>query len=50
MCCGTGLNFPLLQAAVGPAGRIIGVDLTDAMLDGARRRVERNGWKRGPST
>ena len=44
MCCGTGLNFPLLQAAVGPAGRIIGVDLTDAMLDGARRRVERNGW------
>jgi len=45
MCCGTGLNFSLLQAAVGPGGRIIGVDLTDAMLEKARRRVERTGWK-----
>ena len=23
--CGTGLNFPLLQEAIGPAGKIIGV-------------------------
>lgn len=45
MCCGTGLNFPLLQAAVGPQGHILGVDLTDAMLDEARRRVERNRWR-----
>jgi ubiquinone/menaquinone biosynthesis C-methylase UbiE len=30
--CGTGLNFSLLQGQVGPRGRIIGVDLTDAML------------------
>jgi demethylmenaquinone methyltransferase/2-methoxy-6-polyprenyl-1,4-benzoquinol methylase len=44
MCCGTGLNFSLLQAAVGSEGRIVGVDLTDAMLDEARRRVDRNGW------
>lgn len=42
--CGTGLNFPLLQDAVGPAGRIVGVDLTEAMLEQARRRVERHGW------
>lgn len=42
--CGTGANFPLLQEAVGPDGRIIGVDLTDPMLEGARQRVERNGW------
>jgi demethylmenaquinone methyltransferase/2-methoxy-6-polyprenyl-1,4-benzoquinol methylase len=34
--CGTGLNFALLQEAVGPEGKIIGVDLTDAMLDQAR--------------
>jgi ubiquinone/menaquinone biosynthesis C-methylase UbiE len=45
MCCGTGLNFSLLQAAVGPEGRIIGVDLTDAMLDEAQSRLERNGWR-----
>lgn len=44
MGCGTGLNFPRLRAAVGPAGRIIGVDLTDAMLARARRRIEREGW------
>ncbi len=43
--CGTGLNFPWLQEAVGPQGRIIGVDLTDAMLEQARRRVAKEGWK-----
>ena len=43
--CGTGLNFPWLQEAVGPQGCIIGVDLTDAMLDQARRRVAEAGWK-----
>jgi demethylmenaquinone methyltransferase/2-methoxy-6-polyprenyl-1,4-benzoquinol methylase len=43
--CGTGLNFSLLQRAVGPCGTIIGVDLTDGMLDQARRRVEREGWR-----
>jgi ubiquinone/menaquinone biosynthesis C-methylase UbiE len=42
--CGTGLNFSLLEKAVGPTGKIIGVDLTDAMLDQARQRVIDNGW------
>jgi ubiquinone/menaquinone biosynthesis C-methylase UbiE len=43
--CGTGLNFSWLQEAVGPQGRIIGVDLTDAMLEQARLRVARENWK-----
>jgi ubiquinone/menaquinone biosynthesis C-methylase UbiE len=43
--CGTGLNFALLLEAIGPEGRIIGVDLTDAMLDQARQRVAEHGWK-----
>ena len=43
--CGTGLNFSLLQEKVGPDGRIIGVDLTEKMLDRARKKVERRGWK-----
>src|ERR1700722_7920869 len=44
MACGTGLNFPLLERAVGPGGRIIGIDLTDAMLACAQNRIETNGW------
>jgi ubiquinone/menaquinone biosynthesis C-methylase UbiE len=44
MACGTGLNFSLIQQAIGPGGRIIGVDLTDAMLAVAQQRMENNGW------
>jgi ubiquinone/menaquinone biosynthesis C-methylase UbiE len=45
IACGTGLNFPLLQEAIGPGGRIVGVDLTDAMLARAQDRIEANGWR-----
>jgi ubiquinone/menaquinone biosynthesis C-methylase UbiE len=44
LACGTGLNFPLLQQAVGPEGRIIGVDLTDAMLARAQDRIKASDW------
>jgi len=44
IACGTGLNFPLLQDAIGPEGRILGVDLTDAMLARAADRIAANGW------
>ena len=44
IACGTGLNFPLIEEAIGPAGQIVGVDLTDAMLAQAQTRIERNGW------
>lgn len=43
--CGTGVNFPLLEERIGPQGRIIGVDLTPAMLAGARKRVDAAGWR-----
>lgn len=42
--CGTGLNFAYAQQEIGPQGKIIGVDLTDAMLDVARDRVTRERW------
>jgi ubiquinone/menaquinone biosynthesis C-methylase UbiE len=45
IACGTGLNFPLIQQEIGPEGRIIGVDLTDAMLAQAQHRIESNGWR-----
>jgi ubiquinone/menaquinone biosynthesis C-methylase UbiE len=42
--CGTGLSFSLLRAQVGPSGRVIGVDLTDAMLEQAQARIAAHGW------
>jgi demethylmenaquinone methyltransferase/2-methoxy-6-polyprenyl-1,4-benzoquinol methylase len=44
VACGTGLNFPLIEQVIGPEGRIVGVDLTDAMLAQAQHRIETNGW------
>ncbi len=44
IACGTGLNFPLIEEAIGPGGRIVGVDLTDAMLARAQERIDTNGW------
>jgi ubiquinone/menaquinone biosynthesis C-methylase UbiE len=44
IACGTGLNFDLIEEAIGPGGRLIGVDLTDAMLARAQDRIETNGW------
>ncbi|HWB71376.1 MAG TPA: methyltransferase domain-containing protein [Egibacteraceae bacterium] len=42
--CGTGLSFPLIRERVGSEGRIIGIDLSAAMLAQARARAERHGW------
>ncbi len=42
--CGTGLSFPLLQAAVGPQGRLVGVDVSPDMLRRARNGISREGW------
>ncbi len=44
IACGTGLNFPLIEQEIGPEGRIVGVDLTDAMLVQAQHRIESGGW------
>ncbi len=43
--CGTGLNFPLIMERIGHEGKLIGVDLTQGMLDLAQSRVNRFGWK-----
>ncbi len=43
--CGTGLNFPLIHEAIGPAGRIVGVDASAHMLAQARAKAERRGWR-----
>lgn len=45
LCCGTGANLRFLHDVVGPGGRIVGVDLTGAMLERARRRAEKHGLR-----
>ncbi|HEX2105298.1 MAG TPA: methyltransferase domain-containing protein [Solirubrobacteraceae bacterium] len=38
--CGTGRNLPALSRAVGPRGRVIGIELCPAMAQRARERAE----------
>ena len=45
LACGTGANLPLLVRAVGPTGRVVGVDLSPGMLEKARQRAEAHGWR-----
>jgi ubiquinone/menaquinone biosynthesis C-methylase UbiE len=45
VACGTGVNFAAIQRAVGPGGRLIGVDLSPEMLGVAHARVETAGWR-----
>ena len=45
LACGTGLNFPHLRELVGVQGQVVGVDLTPAMLDIARKMIDAKGWK-----
>ncbi len=42
--CGSGLNFELILAQIGPRGTLIGVDLSAEMLRGAQRKVDDHGW------
>lgn len=44
VACGTGLSFGLLREAVGPAGRIVGVELSPHMLALARERCRSESW------
>ena len=41
--CGTGATTVPLADAVGPSGRVVGVDIAEPMLEGARRRVAERG-------
>jgi SAM-dependent methyltransferase len=41
---GAGIDCFLASARVGPSGRVIGVDMTDEMLDRARRNADTGGY------
>jgi ubiquinone/menaquinone biosynthesis C-methylase UbiE len=43
--CGTGRNLKLLSEAVGPSGKVIGVDASAGMLARARRLMTGRRWE-----
>ncbi len=43
--CGAGIDLLLAAEKVGPEGRVIGVDMTDEMLDRARRNIAAAGYE-----
>jgi arsenite methyltransferase len=45
VACGTGMSFPLLEEAIGPAGRLVGVELSPEMAAIAQARIDRAGWR-----
>ena len=42
--CGTGMSFEPIQAAIGPTGRLVGIEPSPEMLAAARARVGDAGW------
>jgi ubiquinone/menaquinone biosynthesis C-methylase UbiE len=42
--CGPGATLERLREAVGPAGRVVGVDYSPRMVARAQRRVREHGW------
>jgi demethylmenaquinone methyltransferase/2-methoxy-6-polyprenyl-1,4-benzoquinol methylase len=45
VACGTGLSFAPIVEAIGPSGRLTGVELVPEMAALARARVMREGWR-----
>jgi len=45
LACGTGLNFPQIEGAIGPTGLLIGLDYSRGMLARAQTKVVREGWQ-----
>jgi acyl dehydratase/ubiquinone/menaquinone biosynthesis C-methylase UbiE len=43
--CGTGMSFEPIQAAIGPTGRLVGIEPSPEMLGNARARVADAGWE-----
>lgn len=43
--CGNGNSFGRLREAVGPDGRVVGVDYSPGMASAAAARIEHEGWR-----
>ncbi|HEU0200084.1 MAG TPA: methyltransferase domain-containing protein [Burkholderiaceae bacterium] len=44
VACGTGASLGLLRAAVGPTGRVVGVEQSTELVERARARIIDAGW------
>ncbi len=44
VACGTGLRYPVVAAAVGRRGRVLGIEQSPEMMALARRRVREGHW------
>ena len=44
--CGYGGSFPYLVDAVGPSGEVVGVEISPEVAINARRRIEKNRWRK----
>ena len=42
--CGPGNSFESLRTAVGPEGRVVGVDYSQGMVEQANERIREEGW------
>ena len=42
--CGTGQNFEYFQQYLKGSGKVVGIDLSEGMLDKARQKVAKNNW------
>jgi len=45
IACGTGQNFSLIENKIGKEGQIIAVDISEGMLNQAKKRIVKNNWK-----
>ena len=45
LACGSGLSFAPLEKGIGPDGKIVGVELSPAMLAQARAKIVHHGWE-----
>ena len=43
LCCGTGLDAFAAAAAIGPRGHVVGIDVSEAMLEVARAKRTASG-------
>ncbi len=45
IACGTGQNFSLIENKIGKEGEIIAVDISEGMLNEAKKRIIKNKWQ-----